>query len=168
MLCAHIRIASSRRSNEYTQHALFYRRSKILLQIIAICFLTWHHDNPQLLELPMSRTSFHGPKNVRAIEVNCTVWSMAVWSVQKIMTRLTTKCILTRSCKESVGAKATNNMLNYQYIISPCLELCGVFYNLCHAQSSVATECTFPCNEDKRCRYVGLQNSIYIKYGQTY
>ena len=25
--------------------------------------------NPQWLELPMSRTNFHGPKDVRAIEV---------------------------------------------------------------------------------------------------
>ena len=25
--------------------------------------------NPQLLELPMSRTNFHGPKDVQAIEV---------------------------------------------------------------------------------------------------
>ena len=26
-------------------------------------------NNPQWLELPMSRTNFHGPKDVRAIEV---------------------------------------------------------------------------------------------------
>ena len=33
--------------------------------MIFICLLT----NPQWLELPMSRTHFHGPKDVRAIEV---------------------------------------------------------------------------------------------------
>ena len=41
------------------------RKSKI----IAICFLNWCHDFPQWLELPMPRTNFHGPKDVRAIEV---------------------------------------------------------------------------------------------------
>ena len=29
--------------------------------------------NPQWLELPMSRTNFHGPKDVRAIEVRLYV-----------------------------------------------------------------------------------------------
>ena len=30
--------------------------------------------NPQWLELPMSRTNFHGPKDVRAIEVRLYKW----------------------------------------------------------------------------------------------
>ena len=45
------------------------RKSKIFSKIIAICFLNWCHDYPQWLELPMSRTNFHGPEDVRAIEV---------------------------------------------------------------------------------------------------
>ena len=32
-------------------------------------FAFWRLINPQWLELPMSRTNFHGPKDVRAIEV---------------------------------------------------------------------------------------------------
>ena len=44
--------------------------------------------NPQLLELPMSRTNFHDPKDVRAIEVRLylaginkkeTLWFSALW-----------------------------------------------------------------------------------------
>ena len=32
--------------------------------------------NPQWLELPMSRTNFHGPKDVRAIEVRLYFYSL--------------------------------------------------------------------------------------------
>ena len=45
------------------------RNLKRFPKIIAICFLNWFLINPQWLELPMSRTNFHGPKDVRAIEV---------------------------------------------------------------------------------------------------
>ena len=54
-------------SNEYTQNTI--RRWKRFPWIIAICFLTCVMINPQWLELPMSRTNFHGPKDVRAIDV---------------------------------------------------------------------------------------------------
>ena len=36
--------------------------------------------NPQWLELPMSRTNFHGPKDIRTIEVRLYV---AVWTIQQ-------------------------------------------------------------------------------------
>ena len=37
--------------------------------------------NPQWLELPISRTNFHGPKDVRAIEVRLyIVYDKEVWS----------------------------------------------------------------------------------------
>ena len=37
--------------------------------ISLLCLLIWLYNNPQLLELPLSRTHFHSPKGVRAIEV---------------------------------------------------------------------------------------------------
>ena len=48
---------------------LFYRRSKRHPYVIPICLLTCATINPQWLELPVSRTNFHSPKDVRAIEV---------------------------------------------------------------------------------------------------
>ena len=45
------------------------RKSKRFPKIITICFLTGAMINPQCLVLPMSRTNFHGPKDVRAIGV---------------------------------------------------------------------------------------------------
>ena len=35
--------------------------------------------NPQWLELPMSRTNFHGPKDVRAIEVRLFMVNFSFW-----------------------------------------------------------------------------------------
>ena len=62
MLCALIRIASSRRYNHCVENRKFLKLS---------LFASWTGAmiNPQWLELPMSRTNFHGPKDVRAIEV---------------------------------------------------------------------------------------------------
>ena len=48
---------------------LLCRKSKRFPKIITVCFLTGAMVNPQWLELPISRTNFHGPKDVRAIEV---------------------------------------------------------------------------------------------------
>ena len=41
------------------------------LNIQSLFFASWRGVmiNPQWLELPMSRTNFHGPRDVRAIEV---------------------------------------------------------------------------------------------------
>ena len=61
ILCVLIRIASLRTHNIPS----CYRKSKRSL----ICLLTWRFHQPSLLELPLSRTNFHGPKGVRAIEV---------------------------------------------------------------------------------------------------
>ena len=61
-------------SNEYTQHTIIEQNMekkslnyRVLLSDTIM--------NPHWLELPMSRTNFHGPKGVRAIEVRlyCTV-----------------------------------------------------------------------------------------------
>ena len=35
--------------------------------------MTWRYDNPQWLELHMSRTKLHGPKDFRDIEVRLYV-----------------------------------------------------------------------------------------------
>ena len=67
-------------SNEYTQHTI------IVKEIIEIpelsLFASWPGTmiNPQWLEVPMSRTIFYGPKDVRAIEVRLYVktWYKAV------------------------------------------------------------------------------------------
>ena len=69
MLCLLIRIASSRRgdSNEYTQHTIILKEIKTIPKLSL--FASWPGTmiNPQWLELPMSRTIFYGPKDVRAI-----------------------------------------------------------------------------------------------------
>ena len=41
--------------------------------------------NPQWLELPMSRTNFHGPKDVQAIEVR-------LYTARPLNTKLTLNC----------------------------------------------------------------------------
>ena len=48
---------------------LFYIRKKRYPWIIPIYLLTMAMINPQWLKLSMTRTNFHGPKDVRAIEV---------------------------------------------------------------------------------------------------
>ena len=56
-------------SNEYTQHTITVENWKDFTKLSL--FASWNGAmiNPQWLELPMSRTNFHGPKDVRAIEV---------------------------------------------------------------------------------------------------
>ena len=71
MLCVLIRIASRGNSNEYTQHtwAAFIEDEKNIPKLYT--FASWPGAiiNTQWLKLPMSRITFHGPKDVRAIEV---------------------------------------------------------------------------------------------------
>ena len=50
---------------------LLYRKSKLRYRYLLFAIGTV--INPQWLELPMSRTVFHGPKDVRAIEVRLYV-----------------------------------------------------------------------------------------------
>ena len=45
------------------------RKSKRFPKLSLFASWTGAMSNPQWLELPMSRTNFHGPKDVRAIEV---------------------------------------------------------------------------------------------------
>ena len=70
MLCVLTRIASSRRFycvHSTYNHCVENRKDYPKLSL----FASWSGDmiNPQWLELPVSRTNFHGPKDVRAIEV---------------------------------------------------------------------------------------------------
>ena len=51
---------------------LLCRKSEKVPYIIAICFLGTM-INPRLIEQTMSRTDFHSPKDVRAIEVRLYV-----------------------------------------------------------------------------------------------
>ena len=55
--------------NEYTQHTIVVKEIKNIPKLSL--FVSWPGTmiNPQWLELPMSRTIFYGPKDVRAIEV---------------------------------------------------------------------------------------------------
>ena len=60
-------------SNEYTQHTIIVKKIKKKKKKIPELspFSSWPSVmiNPQLLELPISRTNFHGPKDVWAIKV---------------------------------------------------------------------------------------------------
>ena len=57
-------------SNEYTQHTIIvYKIEKDFPKLSLFASWTGAMINHQWLELPMSRTNFHGPKDVRAIEV---------------------------------------------------------------------------------------------------
>ena len=53
-------------SNENTQYTFMLKKIE---KISLLCLLTWLYNNPQWLEPPLSRTNFHSPKGVRAIEV---------------------------------------------------------------------------------------------------
>ena len=57
-------------SNEYTQHTIIIWKVKNI-SLNYSPFASWPSAriNPQWLELPISRTNFHGPKEVRAIKV---------------------------------------------------------------------------------------------------
>ena len=76
MLCVLIRIASSRRFkwvHSTYNHCVENRKDFPKLSLFA--FWTCAVINPQWLELPMSRTNFYGPEDVRAIEVRLyTYW----------------------------------------------------------------------------------------------
>ena len=68
MLCVLIRIASS-----IYNHCVETRKDFPKLSLFASCIGAM--INPQWLELPMSRTNFLGPKDVRAIEVRLYIFS---------------------------------------------------------------------------------------------
>ena len=59
--------------NEFTQHTIIFLedRKDILepIKIIPVCLLSGIVINHQWFELPMSKTIFHGPKDVRGIDV---------------------------------------------------------------------------------------------------
>ena len=57
-------------SNAYTQHTIIMLKTEKNFPKLSL-FASWTDVmiNPQWLELPMSRTHFNGPKDVRAIEV---------------------------------------------------------------------------------------------------
>ena len=60
--------------NEYTQHTHYFIESrKVVPKSSLFTFSSDAIVNPQWLELPMSRTNFHGPKDVRAVEVRLYV-----------------------------------------------------------------------------------------------
>ena len=66
ILCVHIRIASLRRFEwEHTTylHVIEFQRNPYYASLPGVFI------NPHWLKLPLSRTNFHGPKGVRAIEV---------------------------------------------------------------------------------------------------
>ena len=57
-------------SNEYTQHTIIRKKiKKLSLNYSPFVSCPSPRINPQWLELPISRTNFHGPKEVWAIEV---------------------------------------------------------------------------------------------------
>ena len=56
---------------------LCYRKSNRPL----LCRLPGAFINPHWLELPLSRTNFHGPKGVRAIEVRLYLDDMSIMSI---------------------------------------------------------------------------------------
>ena len=56
-------------SNEYTQHTIIVKERKKNPKLLLFASYPGTMINPQWLELPMSRTIFYGPNDVRAIEV---------------------------------------------------------------------------------------------------
>ena len=61
-------------SNEYTQHALYFMEAgKDIPKVSPFTSRSVVMINPQWLELPMSRTNFYGPKDVRVTEVDCVL-----------------------------------------------------------------------------------------------
>ena len=69
-------------SNEYTQHTNHcVENRKDFPKLSPFASSTGAMINPQWLELPMSRTNFHGPKDVRAIEVRLYIDSYVVETV---------------------------------------------------------------------------------------
>ena len=56
-------------SNKYTQHTIIVEDGKDFPKLSPFASWPGVMINPQWLELHMSRTNFHGPKDLRAIEV---------------------------------------------------------------------------------------------------
>ena len=56
--------------------------------------------NPQWLELPMSRTNFHGPNDVRAIEVRLYT-DLRITLFDKLQLKMPAKKLNTDECFES-------------------------------------------------------------------
>ena len=70
MLCVLIRIASLRRfSWVHSAYNYCVENGKDFTKILLFAFWPGAMINPQWLELPISRTNFHSPKDVRVIEV---------------------------------------------------------------------------------------------------
>ena len=68
IVCCVYSLESPHRHSSYN-HCVENRKVSPKLSLQCICSWTGAMINPQWLELPMSRTNFHGPKDVRAIEV---------------------------------------------------------------------------------------------------
>ena len=66
MLCFSLESPQRGDSNEYTQHILLCRKSKKKTHKLSL-FAFW--PDTMWLEIPMSRTIFYGPNDVRAIAV---------------------------------------------------------------------------------------------------
>ena len=75
---------------------LFYRRTKRHPYSIPIFYYLCAIVNPQLLEVPISRTNFHGPKDVRATEVKHEVTNF-IFLEKKKKKKKTAKNILSIS-----------------------------------------------------------------------
>ena len=56
---------------------LFYRRLKRRLKSFSFASKPGAMINPQCLELPMSRTHFHGSKEIRAVEIRLSKETVA-------------------------------------------------------------------------------------------
>ena len=66
-----------------------YRKSKRSL----LCLLTWCFHQPYQLELPLSRTNFHGPKGVQAIEVRLYIQTNTYLNLCCFNLHTSTDCI---------------------------------------------------------------------------
>ena len=70
MVCVLIRIASSKRSNEHTQHTIIVEKiEKISLSYLHLLPDLIHHLPLVALTTHISEQIFHGPRDVRAIKV---------------------------------------------------------------------------------------------------
>ena len=76
MVCCVYSLESPHRgdSNEYSQHTIIVNEIKKIPKVSLFASSPGSMINPQWLELPMSRTNFHGPKDVRATEVRLCMY----------------------------------------------------------------------------------------------
>ena len=94
-------------SNEYTQHTIIVKEIKeslnyrYLLPDLA----------PQWLELPMSRTIFYGPKDVRAIEVR--LYSSSLQLVLVLFGVIDAHCVPHKRMR--IGVSVLFSELSFQY-----------------------------------------------------